>query len=133
MSWDQLRRRNELVEAVLTSVARTKAIPAELRPAVDAEFGGLDAEFGGLGGLLCEVQRRWYTTFDARLDELLESWPDDVPAALTRLEREVDEVMPAAAVLLGTYRAHPALARLHAHHERELRAALNLTEQLPAA
>lgn len=126
MSWDQLKRRNQVVEAVLESAARAKAIPASLRPAVDAEFGGL-------GGLLCEVQRRWYTAFDARLDELLESWPDDVPAALARLEREGDAVMPAAALLLGAYRAHPALARLHAHHERELRGALSLTEHLPAA
>jgi hypothetical protein len=121
MSWEQLRRRNRLVQDVLADIDRggEPVIPARLR-------ADIDAEFGGAGGLLQDVQGRWYETFDARLDAVLEDGPADLPAELARLEREVDDVMPAARRLLDTYRAHPALAALHEHHARRLSAATGM-------
>jgi hypothetical protein len=118
MSWNRAHRRHHLVHLVLSAISDTgrPEIPAGLRPEVDAEFGGLE-------GFLREVQSRWYRTFDARLDALVECWPDDVHHALHELWREVSIAMPEARALLDAHVDHPALAALHRHHRRQLYAA----------
>src|SRR5256885_2242127 len=69
--WDREHRRYHLVHAVLDDIARTG------RPVLPAGFGpAVDAEFGDFGGFLREVALRWYRAFDARLDALLETWPE---------------------------------------------------------
>lgn len=118
MSWNRAHRRHHLVHAVLAAVSDTGTpeVPAELRAEVDAEFGSFD-------GFLREVQIRWYRTFDARLDALIEAWPDDIHDALHELWQETTRLMPAARALLDEHVDHPALAVLHRHHRRQLYAA----------
>jgi hypothetical protein len=118
-SWDRLHRRHRLVHAVLYEIGRTG------RPAVAAKFrADVDAEFGDFGGFLAEVQRRWYRAFDARLDALLEHEPDELEPAVADIWAALADRMPATRLLLDTHTGHPALRELHAHHRRNLRAAL---------
>ncbi|MGW4469965.1 hypothetical protein ACWENQ_09850 [Nonomuraea sp. NPDC004354] len=113
-----MRRRQQLVHAVLAEVAATgqPVVPAALAAEVTAEFGEIE-EF------LREVQRRWYRAFDARLDAVLEEWPRDMRAALLQLWREIAAAMPEARFLLDAHAGHPALAVLDAQHRRRLRTA----------
>jgi hypothetical protein len=87
----------------------------------------LAAEFGDLGGFLGEVARRWYRTFDARLDEQLATGDHDLP----RLARKVDEALPGARLLLDANEAHPVLVDLREHHRRSLLAATGVDQYLP--
>jgi hypothetical protein len=105
---------------VLDTVAETRELPAGLRAEVEAEFGDL-------GGFLGEVARRWYRTFDARLDELLERGDRDLP----RLVREVDQALPGARLLLDAHESHPALVDLREHHRRSLFAATGVDQYEP--
>ncbi len=125
LGWEQTRRRFRLVQTVLDAVARTRrpVVPAALRAEVDAEFGDF-------GGLLGEIARRWYRTFDAHLDELLDSGSVD-RSALRRLARDVDDALPGARLLLDAHEAHPALVDLREHHRRTLLAATGV--DLPGA
>jgi hypothetical protein len=118
MSWNRAHHRHQLVHAVLAAISDTgrPEIPPGLRPEVDAEFGGFE-EF------LREVQIRWYRTFDARLDALIESWPDNIYEALDDLWQDVSRLMPAARSLLDAHVDHQALASLHRRHRRQLYAA----------
>lgn len=117
-SWDRLHRRHRLVRAVLYEIGRTG------RPAVAAKFrADVEAEFGDFGGFLAEIQRRWYRAFDARLDTVLETEPDDLPAAVADIWATLADTMPASRLLLDTHDTHPALRALHEHHRRTLRAA----------
>ncbi len=120
MGWEQARRRFRLVQTVLDTVAETRELPAGLRAEVEAEFGDL-------GGFLGEVARRWYRTFDARLDELLERGDRDLP----RLARDVDDALPGARLLLDAHEAHPALVDLREHHRRSLLAATGVDQYEP--
>ncbi|MFD9893499.1 hypothetical protein ACFWY9_29495 [Amycolatopsis sp. NPDC059027] len=115
MSWNELHRRQRVVQAVLGEIAESglPVIPAGRRAELDAEFGGFD-------GFLREVQFRWYRAFDARLDAVLEEDPADVHAALVRLWHELAAVMPAARLLLDACTGHPALAELDDHHRGRL-------------
>jgi len=125
LGWEQTRRRFRVVQSVLDTVAETRR--PELPPALRAEVA---AEFGDLGGLLGEVARRWYRTFDARLDELLERESVD-RAALRGLVNEVDEALPGTRLLLDAHEAHPALADLREHHRRSLLAATGVDRYEP--
>jgi hypothetical protein len=121
MTWDRLHRRHRLVHAVLVEIGRTG------RPAVAAKFrADVDAEFGDFGGFLLEVQLRWYRAFDARLDAVLESEPDDLAAAMADSWATLADAMPSSRLLLDTHAAHPALRPLHEHHRRTLRAATGI-------
>ncbi|MFD1935621.1 hypothetical protein ACFSKW_29540 [Nonomuraea mangrovi] len=118
MSWDRVRRRHQLVHAVLDDIAATgkPEVPSGLAGEVVAEFGGF-AEF------LCDVQRRWYRSFDARLDALLEESSKDMRDAVVRTWHELAAAMPSARFLLDEHDGHPALAELDEHHRRVLHAA----------
>jgi hypothetical protein len=96
---------------VLDDIAVTArpVIPARLRAAVDAEFGGL-------GDFLREVQVRWYRAFNARLDDLLEEQPRDLHAALVQLWHDLADTMPTARYLLDSHLDHPKLAAGDARH-----------------
>jgi len=122
LGWEQTRRRFRLVQAALDAVARARRpeLPAALRAEAEAEFGDL-------GGFLEEVARRWYRTFDARLDELLAAGDRDLP----RLAREVDDALPGARLLLDAQAAHPALVDLREHHRRSLFAATGVDQYEP--
>ncbi|RJL34350.1 hypothetical protein [Bailinhaonella thermotolerans] len=118
MAWNDVHRRHRLVRRVLDGVA------AAGRPEVPRDLAAeVEAEFGGLGGLLREVQARWYRAFDARLDAVLEERPADLAPALARLRGELAAAMPAARLLLDAHHDHPDLAALHARHRRTLAAA----------
>jgi hypothetical protein len=120
-SWDRLHRRHRLVRAVLAEIGRTG------RPVVAPRLrADVDAEFGDFGGLLAEVQHRWYRAYDARLDAVLEHEPDDLAAALADLWAGLADTMPATRMLLDAHAEHPALRPLHDHHRRTLRTALGV-------
>lgn len=126
-SWDRQHRRHRLVRAVLSEIGRTG------RPAVAARFRAeVDAEFGDFAGFLLEVQLRWYRAFDARLDAVLETEPDDLPAAVADLWAGLADTMPDSRLLLDTHAEHPALRVLHEHHRRTLRAATGLRPESSA-
>ena len=123
-SWDRLHRRHRLVHAVLHEIDRTG------RPAVAATLRAeVDAEFGDFGGLLTEVQLRWYRAFDARLDLVLENEPDDLPAAVADIWATLADTMPASRLLLDTHAEHPALRASHEHHRLTLRAATGINHE----
>jgi len=129
VSSHQIRRRHQLVHAVLADVAYTgePVVQPHWKTAVDEEFGGFD-------GFLLEVQIRWYRAFDARLDAVLEAPPMDMRAALINLWHELAEIMPAARVLLDAHLDNPALTELHQNHRRRLHAATGVRLALrPAA
>jgi hypothetical protein len=129
VSFDRIRRRHQLVHAVLAEVASTG------RPVIQPRWqAAVDEEFGGFGDFLREVQVRWYRAYDARLDALLEAPPGDMRAALVGLWHELAGIMPAARLLLDAHLDHPALAVLHDNHGRQLHAATGIHLALrPAA
>jgi len=115
MSWSRVHLRQQLLRAVLADIATTgrPEIPAALTDRIDAEYGGF-AEF------LLAAQALWYRTFDARLDVVLETWPSDVRGALIQLEKDVNEALTGARILLDAHHSHPALAEAHRRHHRTL-------------
>lgn len=115
MSWERTHRRHELLHAVMDEIALVG------RP--DRLAAEIDAEFGGMAGFLQEVQLRWFRAFDARLDGVLEEWPDDLHGALVRLWQEVAAAMPLHRLVLDTHAGHPALADPDDQHRRRLLAA----------
>jgi hypothetical protein len=115
MAWGRTHRRNELIHEVLAEVARTG------RPDIPADLAGeIDDVFGDLATFLCDVRRRWYLTFDARLDQLLENPPRHLDRAVADLWRELEREQPAVRVLLD---AHPGPTAVDAHHRDALLAA----------
>lgn len=120
MAWEENRRRYDLVNAALAEVTRTGRpdIPADLAEEIDEVFGDLDA-------FLRDVRRRWYLTFDARLDFLLENPPPDLDRAVADLWRDLDRERPAVRVLLD---AHPARTAVDTHHRDVLLAATGVDQ-----
>jgi hypothetical protein len=115
MSWSRTHVRQQLIRAALADIADTgrPELPAALTARIDAEYGGF-AEF------LLAVQVLWYRTFDARLDAVLETWPSDTRGALIQLEKDVDEALTGARILLDAHHAHPVLADVRRRHHRTL-------------
>lgn len=120
MAWGQTRRRYDLINAVLAEVARTG------QPDVPANLAGeINEVFGDFAAFLCDVRRRWYQTFDARLDNLLENPPPHLNRAVAELWRELDRERPAVRLLLD---AHPAPTAVDAHHREALLAATGIDQ-----
>jgi hypothetical protein len=120
MAWEENHRRYDLVNAALAEVARTGRpdIPADLAEEINEVFGDFET-------FLCDVRRRWYLTFDARLDYLLENPPPDLDRAVADLWRDLDRERPAVRVLLG---AHPARTAVDTHHRDVLLAATGVDQ-----
>jgi len=116
LAWERTHRRYDLVRAVLDEVARTGSpdVPAALRREID------DA-FGDFATFLVDVRRRWYQTFDARLDAVLANQSAHLDAAVRALWRELDEEQPATRLLLDGNET--VLAAIDAHHNAALRRA----------
>ncbi|MEV1171600.1 hypothetical protein [Nonomuraea sp. NPDC049784] len=109
-------------------------IAASGQPAVTGPLADeVETEFGGFGEFLREAQRRWYRTFDARLDALLEDRPPDMRAAVIRLWRALADDMPEVRMLLDAHAGDPALAEFDEHHRRTLRAATGVSLDLTPA
>ncbi|MEU5879477.1 hypothetical protein [Spirillospora sp. NPDC047279] len=121
MTWSRAHRRHQLVHEVLAEIARDR------RPEIPDRWAGeIEAEFGGFGEFLRDVQARWYRTFEARIDPLLESGAPDMRAALDAVWHELAGDMPGARLLLDAHVAHPALAELHDRRRRLLHLATGL-------
>ncbi|MFG2002762.1 hypothetical protein ACGFNU_26740 [Spirillospora sp. NPDC048911] len=121
MSWSRTHRRHQLVHEVLADIG------TDGRPEIPVwRQAEVDAEFGGLGQFLVQVQVRWYRAFDARLDALLEAWPQDPPAALDELWLGLSDTMPTARLLLDAHLDHPALEPVHVRHQLMLHAATGI-------
>lgn len=120
MAWGRTHRRYELIHTVLAEVARTGRpdIPADLAEEIDDVFGDF-ATF------LCDLRRRWYLTFDARLDLLLENPPQHLDRAVADLWRDLEREQPAFRMLLD---AHPAPTAVDAHHRAALLAATGVDQ-----
>jgi hypothetical protein len=115
MSWSRTHLRQQLIRAVLADIAATG------RPEIPTALTGrIDAEYGGFAEFLLAVQALWYRTFEARLDAVLEARPPDIRGALIQLEKDVDEALTGARILLDAHHAHPVLADLHRRHHRML-------------
>lgn len=123
-AWERTHRRYDLVHAVLDEIARSgwPIVPTALRAEIDEVFGDF-------GAFLRDVQRRWYQTFDARLDDLLENPPEDLEGAVRDLWQNLDRDQVAARVLLDGHAAHPALAAIDEHHRRSLLTATGFDQQ----
>jgi hypothetical protein len=125
MAWERTHRRYDLANAVLAEVARTGSpdIPAELSHEIDDVFGDV-ATF------VNDVRRRWYQTFDARLDCLLENPPRKLARAVADLWRDVSREQPAVRLLLD---AHPAPTAVDAHHRDALLRATGIDQATQCA
>jgi hypothetical protein len=120
MAWERTRRRYNLVRAVLAEVARTG------RPDIPADLTGeIDKTFGDFAAFLCDVRRRWYLVFDARLDQLLETPPPNLERAVADLWRDLEREQPGFRVLLE---AHPAPTAADVHHREALLAATGVDQ-----
>jgi hypothetical protein len=99
---------------------------AEWEPVIETEFGDLD-------GFLRDVQRRFHTAAEARLDAVIEASPDDPAASVAAILDEVAEIYPDLRCLLDAYACRPALAEGTARFRRAVRAAtgVDLTETPP--
>ena len=120
LAWEENHRRYDLVNTALAEVARTG------RPDISTNLAGeIDEVFGDFHAFLCDVRRRWYLTFDARLDFLLENPAPDLDRAVADLWRDLDREWPAARVLLD---AHPARTAVDTHHRDALLAATGVDQ-----
>jgi hypothetical protein len=120
MAWEETRRRYDLVNTVLAEVARTG------RPEMPARLAGeIDEVFGDFAAFMCDVRRRWYLTFDARLDGLLENPPPELERAVADLWHELERERPSVRVLLD---AHPAPTPVDVHHRAALLAATGVDQ-----
>ena len=120
MAWERTHRRYDLVNAVLAEVARTG------RPKLPNDLvGEVDEVFGDVPTFLSDLRRRWYLTFDARLDQLLEDPPRDLGRAVADLWRDLERERPAVRLLLD---AHPASTAVDAHHRAALLAATGVDQ-----
>ncbi|MPZ80868.1 MAG: hypothetical protein GEV28_10900 [Actinophytocola sp.] len=114
-AWERTHRRYRLVHTVLDEVARTG------RPEVSVSLcADLDAEFGDFGGFLREVQRRWYRSFDARLDGVLDEGPADLAAAAREVWQQLADDLAGTRLLLDAHAEHPALLELAEWHRKAL-------------
>ena len=125
MAWERTHRRYELIQTVLAEVTRTG------RPHVPADLvGEIDDVFGDFATFLCDVRRRWYLTFDARLDGLLENPPRDLDRAVAKLWHDLEREQSAVRILFD---AHPAPTSVDAHHRDVLLTATGVDQyHLPA-
>jgi hypothetical protein len=125
MAWERTHRRYDLTQTVLAEVARTGRpdIPAGLLGEIEKLYGDLDT-------FLSDLRRRWYLTFDARLDALLEHRPPDMAHAVADLRRDLDREQPAFRLL---FEAHPARTTVDDHHRATLRAATGVDEPVAHA
>ena len=116
MAWERTHRRYAVTRAVLAEVARTRRpeLPAGLLGEIDTLYGDLDT-------FLSDLRRRWYLTFDARLDALLEHPPPDMARAVADLRHDLDREQPAFRVL---FEAHPERTAAHDNHREHHRATL---------
>ena len=125
VAWERTHRRYELARAVLADVARTG------RPDIQAGLlGEIDTLYGDLDTFLSDLRRRWYLTFDARLDALLEHPPPDMARAVADLRRDLDREQPAFRLL---FEAHPARVAVDDHHSATLRAATGVDQPVAHA
>ncbi|RZS31459.1 hypothetical protein EV193_114152 [Herbihabitans rhizosphaerae] len=128
VSWDRAHRRYELVNAVLGDVAWTGT--PEISESRRAE---IDREYGEFGEFLADVQRRWYRTFDARLDAVLEDADSDGDAlagATAVLWRQVAVDLWPTCVLLNAHAGHASIAPIEAHHAERLFAVTGFDHRL---
>jgi len=120
MAWERTHRRYELTHAVLADVTRTG------RPGLpDGLLGEIEKLYGDLDTFLSDLRRRWYLTFDARLDALLEHPPPDLARAVADLRRDLDREQPAYRLL---FEAYPAGTAVDDHHRTTLRAATGVDQ-----
>ncbi len=111
MAWERTHRRYAVTQAVLAEVARTR------RPDLLAGLlGEIETLYGDLDTFLSDLRRRWYLTFDARLDALLEHPPPDMASAVADLRRDLDREQPAFRIL---FEAHPDRTAVYDQHHRD--------------
>jgi hypothetical protein len=118
MAWEGTRRRYDLVRAVLAEVERTGQVPGDLA-------GEITDVFGDVAGFRCEVRRRWYLAFDARLDQVLENPPPNLERAVADLWHDLEREQPAFRVLREAY---PAPTAADVHHRAALLAATGVDQ-----
>lgn len=125
MAWERTHRRYAVTQAVLAEVARTRRpdLPARL-------LGEIHTLYGDLETFLADLRRRWYLTFDARLDALLEQPPPDMARAVADLRRDLNREQPAFRVL---FEAYPDRAAVDSHHRATLRAATGVDQHTARA
>ncbi len=130
MAWERTHRRYAVTQAVLAEVARTRRpdLPARL-------LGEIHTLYGDLETFLADLRRRWYLTFDARLDALLEHPPPDMVRAVADLRRDLDREQPAFRVLFEAYPDRAAAYDQHRrdHHRATLRAATGVDQHTARA
>jgi hypothetical protein len=122
--WEQARRRYRLVHDVAGDFARSgPGALAEWRPAIETEFGDLD-------DFLRDIQRRFHTAAETRLDALIEASPADPATSVVAVLDEVAEIYPDLRCLLDAYADRPAVAEGTARFHRAVHAAtgVDLTE-----
>ena len=113
--WDGVHARYRLAADVLREVSRTG-------DGTQAERyrNTIEEVFGDFGAFLLHLQRRWYTTLQARMDAALESSDGDadLPTLVARVWTQMKAVDPDTRAVLDQYANHPDL---RAGEARQLR------------
>lgn len=115
MSWENYRERRRVLDEVLDDVTASGNwhVPAQWRPEVGETFGG-EAEFARA------LYPRWFAALSARLDEVLEASPADLPEEAARAARRLARERPALFAVVSASAGHPALAEARQHERRYL-------------
>ena len=116
-AWDRVHARYQLAADVLRAVART----GDGRQA-ERWRNAIEEVFGDFGAFLVHLQRRWYTTLEARLDAALESsnGEADLPTLVARVGKQMEAADPDTRIVLDEYADHPDLRAGEARHRRIL-------------
>ena len=104
-SWETVRRRYRLLDGFAQDFARSG------QQAVTEWQSAIEAEYGDFGDLLRDVQRRYLTAAEARLDAVLEASPEHAEASVIAALAEVSRSYPQFAHVLEEHSGHPALAK----------------------
>jgi hypothetical protein len=112
-----------LVREVLAEVVRTGRPEITRRDEVEAAFGSVEA-------FLLALHHRWRTALFARVDDLLESSPTDLEAAVAAAWTDPTTGGRGLRVLLDAYADTPALAAARERERRLLQRTLGV--EVPA-
>src|SRR5437764_6209805 len=100
--WQAVRRRYRLLDGFARDFARSG------HQAVNEWQSAIEAEYGDFGDLLRDIQRRYLTAAEARLDAVLEASPEHPEASVIAALTEVARSYPQFAHLLEKHTGHPA-------------------------
>jgi hypothetical protein len=115
MSWETYRRRESVIDGVLEDVAASGDVRIS-----DKWQPEIEETFGGVAGFAGALYPRWFAALTARLDQVLQDQPADLPDAAARVAVELAREQPALFAVLASCSGHPALEAARQRERRYL-------------